>query len=1222
MSDQVRLAAARGDNEALRLLQPPGSAVGRWDDALSWAAFAGQLRTVQWLVHQGADVNAVDMHGRTPAYWSARMGHLNVLQWLLGQGADALTPERSQPMFTPLEAAVWKGQLPVLRWLLYGASAAAVQGPMMRLLHSRPQLCRAAAGGHRELAEWLVEHGSQPDEVDDAGRTALCYAAELGHAQLAAWLTHSGAEPRNLTPASLTALLCAGARIGDARLIARALAAGADPRATNSCGHSAMVYALRRGRGECLALLCEAGGDLFEGERADRDRPPHAAPHVSSLHAAARRGGGGGGGAEEAMRTLCDPDALEAAWLCDTQGRTALHHAAHAGDVEWVERLLTMGAPPLHADLDGWLPLHEACARGHVPVAQLLLSPMWGGAAASKATTVAGETAAELTPWRAAGAVGGAVSAVGGPSSALRLLSAHVPRRLGLLALCALSLPLLPWLYAAAILRAAALSGVAASLWPVPRGGGGGGGGGGDGETRLAFPLDGAAALAAAICGGYYAAAQIMGGGDDDANGDDGDDDGDGSDPSRSLAVLAAAAVLLAHCALLQLSTRSAARPAAATAASSTASATSGTTTTDAKSASGPTATARASNGDGDDDDGRCSGRDGFECFLWAVQLAQRLGVGLLLQPQLFSPAAAAPLYGSLLLCGSGDVQVTTLLWLVCAGVLLIVLVTAAALACSHSHLRRQLPQVAAALHMARPVLDVVAPLLLSSLAAPALLGPLRLAQHNWRPCGGTASLLRTASGRQQLLFLLPALYAVPAAALAPSFARARALRHTLYASATLGAAVRAGQAAAVLLALLGDANGAPATALGAMGALEAGLALHAAIAAATPPGASDGDAAPTVVGGAPRGAVAMAPSGALAAWWHACLLVSLRPAMKSTAPPMLFMGWAAIGLGAGLWARAPAAPAAALGRCLDGCADRGGRRGGGGGAAVAPLASQDGGGGGKTASDAVGGDSGGVEAGGAVAVDMPDLPSASALAAQAVRNIGEVRPPPALEELGRSHELLEVAMSGGAGGGGGAAGLAARRARQQEAHATRVKQAHGLARAFPELVVALPTAQGSPAPRSAAGAGSEALFEKGAPACPRLVSSQQAAAPSAAGPPPGGGGGGAGQQWQRRGSACGVGAESSTPRGQVKHEIIDQALTAYFDDDMVEFSPRMPSQPGAADLNAPPSARMYAQPADSKNRGVVSLGPAAFKGRGVFRAGQTRGNRSNTMPETRALNA
>ena len=41
--------------------------------------------------------------------------------------------------------------------------------------------------------------------------------------------------------------------------------------------------------------------------------------------------------------------------------------------------------------------------------------------------------------------------------------------------------------------------------------------------------------------------------------------------------------------------------------------------------------------------------------------------------------------HGSLLLCGSGDVQIQTLLWLIYAGVLLIVVVTAAALACSGS---------------------------------------------------------------------------------------------------------------------------------------------------------------------------------------------------------------------------------------------------------------------------------------------------------------------------------------------------------------------------------------------------------------------------------------------------------------------------------------------------------------------------------------------------------
>ena len=88
----------------------------------------------------------------------------------------------------------------------------------------------------------------------------------------------------------------------------------------------------------------------------------------------------------------------------------------------------------------------------------------------------------------------------------------------------------------------------------------------------------------------------------------------------------------------------------------------------------------------------------------------------------------------------------------------------------------------------------------------------------------------------------------------------------------------------------------------------------------------------------------------------------------------------------------------------------------------------------------------------------------------------------------------------------------------------------------------------------------------------------------------------------------------SLTPRA-VEHELIDQAMTAYFDDDMVEFSPRVASQPGAA--GAPPSACMYAPPAEPKNRGVVSLGSANFKGRG-FRS-QPRRNRAATAWEYEA---
>ena len=78
----------------------------------------------------------------------------------------------------------------------------------------------------------------------------------------------------------------------------------------------------------------------------------------------------------------------------EVQGRTALHHAAAAGQAAVVAQLLKtdLGAA-MAADTDGDTPLHLAARFGHAEVVQLLLAAAPG---AAKAATAAGATPLHL----------------------------------------------------------------------------------------------------------------------------------------------------------------------------------------------------------------------------------------------------------------------------------------------------------------------------------------------------------------------------------------------------------------------------------------------------------------------------------------------------------------------------------------------------------------------------------------------------------------------------------------------------------------------------------------------------------------------------------------------------------------------------------------------------------------------------------------------------------
>ena len=78
------------------------------DHLIHIAAFTGDLRTVEWLLDAGEDVNAVGDMGETAAHNAASNLHKDVFDLLSGRGAD-LTIE-SEFGQTPIEAWAFSEQ--------------------------------------------------------------------------------------------------------------------------------------------------------------------------------------------------------------------------------------------------------------------------------------------------------------------------------------------------------------------------------------------------------------------------------------------------------------------------------------------------------------------------------------------------------------------------------------------------------------------------------------------------------------------------------------------------------------------------------------------------------------------------------------------------------------------------------------------------------------------------------------------------------------------------------------------------------------------------------------------------------------------------------------------------------------------------------------------------------------------------------------------------------
>ncbi|MDR0590302.1 MAG: ankyrin repeat domain-containing protein [Puniceicoccales bacterium] len=164
-----------------------------------WFFQAAKKGDCECVVRNMSDKNVKnwDNNGKTALHYAAKNGHKNVVQFLLDNGADVNAGAKGglNEGRTALHYAAENGHKKVVRFLLdNGADEKIKDGQGKTALHY------AAEGGQFDIVTFLVLRNNIPVNArDNQGRTPLHYAAENGHKNVVRFLLDNGADVNTRT---------------------------------------------------------------------------------------------------------------------------------------------------------------------------------------------------------------------------------------------------------------------------------------------------------------------------------------------------------------------------------------------------------------------------------------------------------------------------------------------------------------------------------------------------------------------------------------------------------------------------------------------------------------------------------------------------------------------------------------------------------------------------------------------------------------------------------------------------------------------------------------------------------------------------------------------------------------------------------------------------------------------------------------------------------------